>query len=217
VGAAVIFLPLIGYTPAMHGTQPIAVVWVDTSRDRWGDTSGASAVLNEALRWWERQVDVSFVVTEGAMTIDADPYTFDICHERSWAPQGRAIYMLAWEPTGRVFTCDGVNVADWATPEGALVWGGIRAAEMAHTIGHFYGAQDTHAGTPDGPTHDIMDRDAVYTAYHTGYVAARTLAAIGATRRAGASELSLRVRRGYRAGARREAVSYPYKRWQGQV
>jgi hypothetical protein len=215
VGAAVIFLPLIGYTPAMHGTQPIAVVWVDTSRDRWGDTSGASAVLNEALRWWERQVDVSFVVTEGAMTIDADPYTFDICHERSWAPQGRAIYMLAWEPTGRVFTCDGVNVADWATPEGALVWGGIRPEEMAHTIGHFYGAQDTHAGTPDGPTHDIMDRDSVAAAYQAGYVADVTRRAIGATR-AGASGLSALAPRGWRQGAMREIKwAYQYERAPG--
>jgi hypothetical protein len=211
-----IFLPLIGYTPAMHGTQPIAVVWVDTSRDRWGDTASARAVLNEAFTWWERQVEVEFQVTESTLTIDTDPYLFDICHDRSWAPQGRVIFMLAWEPTGRVFTCDGVNVADWATPEGALVWGGIRAAEMAHTIGHFYGAQDTHAGTPDGPTHDIMDRDAVYTAYHTGYVADVTRRAIGASR-AAASGLSGAARRESWRAARREAVSYPYKRWQGQV
>jgi hypothetical protein len=179
-----LYLAFVGFSPvAMRGEQQINVVWLDTPRDTWTDTSEARAALSDALAWWEARVEVSFIVSERRAAIDHDPYAADICHDRSWAPAGRALYMVAWEPTNRVFTCDGVNVADWADPSSALIWGGARPDELAHTIGHFYGALDTHAGMPGGPTGDIMDKDALLAAYRAGYVSDTTLAAIGATRR----------------------------------
>ncbi len=177
---ATIFLAFMGYIPSMYGVQPISVIWLDTGRDRWQTLLEAQYTLSEAFRWWEDRTEVSFLVTEYHRSIEEDPYSVDICHDRSWAPKERAIYMVAWEPTYRIFVCDGVNVADWADPSSALVWGGIRPEEMTHTIGHLFGALDTHAGSIQGASHDIMDRDFVGRAYKEGCISPQTLLTIGA-------------------------------------
>jgi hypothetical protein len=203
-----LLLPLLGYTPAMHGRQSIAVVWVDTARDTWGDTTEARERIDAALRWWEARVAVSFTVEETRLTIDVDPYTYDICHDRSWAPQGRAFYMIAWEPTYRIFTCDGVNVADWADVSGALLWGGVRVDEIAHTVGHLYGAHDE-----DEP--GIMNFPTMQQSYREGRVSEATFRAIGASPVA-APGLLARGLRERQQGARVD-MSYQIERYAGGV
>lgn len=173
-----IFLPVIcALCGRMAGTQPITVVYLDTPAARWEDTSEARARLDAAFRWWEVQVDVTFTVTEHHATIDADPHAFDICHDRAWAEGLSGVVMVAGSEW---FTCDGVQVVDYAGPGQALISALAYPDELAHTLGHFYGASDKHAIGEPG---DIMDYRVLGEAYHDGLVNAQTLAEIGATRR----------------------------------
>lgn len=177
-----IFLPMIGYTPAMSAA-PIHVVWVDTSRDRWSDKSGAYQVITDTLDWWTARSGISLTYTESAMTTDVDVNATNVCRDWDWTPNqidGPTLLMVAYEPTLRILQCDGAPAGDATVPMLSIVWGGIRAPELAHTIGHVYGALHTTDG-------DIMDITPIpelhnyvyWYAYADGIVSDRTRLAVG--------------------------------------
>jgi hypothetical protein len=204
-----LLLPLLGWTLPMHGPQPISVVWVSTPRDAWGDRTEARAVIMAGLRWWEARTDVVFTLVESELTVDADILSLNVCRDRSWLPGARALptlYVVAWEPTYRALDCDGVNVADWAEPGRAIVWGGARVDEIAHTVGHVYGASDGH----EEARGDIMDYRAMRGAYAEGRVSEATYREIGASPRVGgpARTASAKARRGQRSRAKMQSYTY---------
>jgi hypothetical protein len=209
-----LFLPLLGYTPAMHGAQPIAVVWVSTPRDTWENRTEARAAIVAGLDWWEARTEVEFEIVESELAVDADILSLNVCRERSWVPGALTLptlYVVAWLPSGLALDCDGVNVADWAEPGRAIVWGGIRPDEAAHTVGHVWGASDGH----DEARGDIMDYRMMPWAYEHGYVADATWREIGAIPRVGglARTTSARARQGQRARAVK--ASYQVERYAG--
>lgn len=168
-----IFLPLIGYTPAMPSHTTIAIVYVDTSADRWqGDIQ---PTIDQALAWWQARTGIMLDYTEDHMTVTADVNALNVCRDRQWLPNTQAdmtLYVVAWQPTERALMCDGVNVADYTLPGMGIVWGGIWPEEMAHTIGHLYGAADETAP-------GIMNAQTLRQSYRDGAVSDQTIEAIG--------------------------------------
>lgn len=169
-----IFLPLIGYTPAIPSHTTVNIVWLSTSADRWNDKSGAHEVIREAFEWWHVQSGIELTLIESDQAVAADVNALDVCHDRIWLPDSQAdmtLYFVAWQPTDRVLVCDGVNVADYTLPATGIVWGGIRPAELAHTIGHLYGAQDEN-------TLGIMRFATMEQSYQDGLISTETHEAI---------------------------------------
>ncbi len=187
-----VYLALMGYHPAMDGQQQIAVVWVNTPRDAWTDDGRALArsQIRAALDWWEVRADVAFATSERAITTTVDVLSLNACTDRSWLTDqadGPSLYLIAYKPTYRALTCDGVVVGDAGVSgdpriavSGYLPESSVSQAIIAHTVAHLYGARDTH----DPPSGDLMDRTCFVWAYEQGIVADQTWAAIGATRRA---------------------------------
>lgn len=169
------FLPLIGYTPAMPSHTTVNIVWLSTSADQWSDTSSAQGVIHEAVEWWHVQSGIDLTIEESDQTITTDVNALDVCHDRHWLPDSQAdvtLYMVAWQPTDRILVCDDVNVADYTLPGTGIVWGGIRPAELAHTIGHLYGASDESVP-------GIMQFATMEQSYKAGLISAETRLAMG--------------------------------------
>jgi hypothetical protein len=194
----VIFLPLIGYTPAMAGQQTLSIVYVNGA-----DEGGASVAAG--LRWWEARVGVRFGVSERRLTVDADPLALNVCRSRGWLPKAQTMPTLyvvdGW------LTCDGVIVAGYAVPGTAILSAPLREDEAAHEIGHVWGATDGHHEARG----DIMDYRAMKAAFERGYVAGRTFVEVGASP-SGASGRAANAQQGRQREARRVEVSYPYER-----
>jgi len=176
--------------PRMIGMQQINIVWVDTSRDHWKDTTEARETIQEALDWWERQIDVTFSTQEYSLTVDIDILALNVCKDTITMPAVSipTLYMIAYEPTYRSLQCDGTDVGDggiygqrYILMSGYLIHDAKEyQATVAHTVAHLFGAQDTHMPPR---TYDLMDRDYYIDAYKQGFISDTTITAIGAVRK----------------------------------
>lgn len=178
ISTTVLLPMLLTAQPRMTGQQQVAIVWVNTSHDTWQAPLPYDTLRN-GFAFWERAVDVQFSTVEYTITVDVDVNALNSCRDWSWTPltvTQPTLFMVAWEPTYRTILCDGVVVADVSVIGQAIVWGGIRSPELAHTIGHIYAAPHS-AG--------IMDKSgtAVWAAYAENDIRDDTIDAVGARRR----------------------------------